>query len=87
LEKSSVRVILIERLFGIFVTLLQEPSSAGRVSDRRPGADRASDPTIGLLAGLALVRHGVSFRANIRTTDQSPRRSDRKMAVRIVATM
>jgi hypothetical protein len=41
-----------------------------------------------LLAGLALVRHGCFLHGNVRTTDQSPRRSDkRKRGVRIVATM
>jgi hypothetical protein len=40
-----------------------------------------------LLTGLALVRHGVSFHGNRRTTDQSPRRSGKRKMAGIAVTM
>jgi hypothetical protein len=67
---------------------LREPGSVGRVSDHRLLLTGLLTRRFVLLTGLALVRHGVSFHGNIRTTDHCPRRSDKsKMAVCIAATM
>ena len=54
-----------------FCHLLQEPDSAGPVSDHHRAADPASDPTLIWLTGLILVRHGVSFHGNAPTTARS----------------
>jgi hypothetical protein len=75
---------LIVRLLGIFVT----PYGSLALLARFLTATLLLTGRLVLLAGLALVCHVVSFHWDITTTDQSPRRSDkRKMAVRIAAAM
>ena len=76
------------RLLGVFVTLCGSLALLAGFLTTALLLTGLLTRRLVLLAGLALVRHDASFQGNVITTDQSPRRSDkRKMAVRIVATM
>jgi hypothetical protein len=79
---------LLVRLFGILIPLAGRLALLARFLTAALLLTRLLTRRLILLAGLVLVRHVVSFHGNIITTDQSPRRSDkRKMAIRIAATM
>jgi hypothetical protein len=79
---------LIVRLLGIFVTLCGSLALLAGFLTTALLLTGLLTRRFVLLTGLALVRHGVSFHGNIRTTDHCPRRSDKsKMAVCIAATM
>jgi hypothetical protein len=69
---------LIVRLLEIFVTLCGRLTLLARFLTAALLLTRLLIRRLALLVGSALVRHGVSFHGNIRTTDQSPRRSDKK---------
>jgi hypothetical protein len=79
---------LVVRLFGIFVTFARRLALLAQFLAAALLLTGFLTRCLILLAGLALVRHVVSFHRNIITTALSSRRSDKtKAAVRIVATM
>ncbi|HEY5504931.1 MAG TPA: hypothetical protein VIK28_07215 [Sedimentisphaerales bacterium] len=79
---------MVERLFGISITLAGAPTLLARFRAAALLLTGLLTRRLILLAGLVLVRHVVSFHGNIVTTAQSRRRSEKtKAAIRIAATM
>jgi hypothetical protein len=79
---------LVERLFGIFITLARGLALLARFRAAALLLTGLLTRRLILLAGSVLVRHVVSFHGNIVTTAQGRRRSEKtKAAIRIAKTL
>jgi len=79
---------LVERLFGISITLARGLALLARFRAAALLLTGLLTRRLILLAGSVLVRHVVSFHGNVMTTAPPPRRSDKtKAPLRIAATM